>query len=312
MDPNQETDNFEDLVDLSEVAESDDESTSVDDFIKELEAKEKDLHITSDTTFIEIAEGFDDYEEMPDFIAQAVVSNGHKTIEPVILPEVSATDPKADTALENEVTELKNRISTMEAERAEIFKSSQRRAKDFEALKARTERERSDTFTSQISNLAVKMLPALDNLDRALNFAAAMPEETRNEFQQFFDGIVLVNQQVNDVLSGMGIEPILTVGRTFDPHMHEAVAIDESTDLPPNTISEEMLRGYRIGEKIIRHSMVKVTKAAEMAAPATFGEIDFQLEADTSQAAVDDAEFEDTLNVDDYDLEVTDQISEAE
>jgi len=271
MDPNQDIDNFEDILDLSEVPEAD-ESSSVDDFIKELEAKERDLHITSETTFIEIAEAFEDYNDMPEVIAKQVPVNGHKAV----VPPVSAK-PGADSALLNEIAELKGRLAKMDAERTEIFENSHRRTKDFEALKARTERERIDTFSNQISNLAVKMLPALDNLDRALDFASVMPEEKRNEFQQFFDGIVLVSQQINEVLSGMGIEPILTAGRTFDPHFHEAVSIDETSELPPNTVSEELLRGYRIGEKVIRHSMVKVTKSvpADIIEMGEYGEIDF-------------------------------------
>jgi molecular chaperone GrpE len=105
------------------------------------------------------------------------------------------------------------------------------------------------------------MLPALDNLNRAVDFAWAMPEEKRAEIQQFFDGIVLVNQQVNEVLAEMGIQPIATVGEVFDPHYHEAVATEESSEFEPNTISAELLRGYRIGERVIRHSMVKVATA---------------------------------------------------
>ena len=59
----------------------------------------------------------------------------------------------------------------------------------------------------------------------------------------------------------MGVQPIATVGETFDPNFHEAVADRGSDDLPANTISAEMLRGYRIGNRVIRHSMVKVTTA---------------------------------------------------
>jgi hypothetical protein len=65
---------------------------------------------------------------------------------------------------------------------------------------------------------------------------------------------------VNDVLAEMGVQPITSVGETFDPHYHEAVATEESDEHGPNTISAELLRGYRIGERVIRHSMVKVTK----------------------------------------------------
>lgn len=87
-----------------------------------------------------------------------------------------------------------------------------------------------------------------------------MPEDKRSDIQPFIDGVVLVSQQVNDVLAEMGVQPIATVGEAFDPHYHEAVATEESDEFDPNTISAELLRGYRIGERVIRHSMVRVTK----------------------------------------------------
>jgi molecular chaperone GrpE len=121
------------------------------------------------------------------------------------------------------------------------------------------DRERRGSFISQIGNLAKQMLPVLDNLDRALDSIKDVPEKKRNELKQFFDGITLVNHQINEVFSDMGVQPIVAVGETFDPNFHEAVATDEESDLPPNTISAEMLRGFRIGNLVIRHSMVRVT-----------------------------------------------------
>ena len=60
----------------------------------------------------------------------------------------------------------------------------------------------------------------------------------------------------------MGVQPIAPVGEPFDPNFHEAVATEERDDMPANTVSGEMLRGYRIGNRVIRHSMVKVTTNA--------------------------------------------------
>jgi molecular chaperone GrpE len=269
MDPNQDKDNPEYFFELSD-DDVIDETASVDDFIKELEAKEKDLHITADTTFIDIAADFED-GELPDFLKPETPSNGTKDHKPnpVVRPTVAAP---ADANLEKEVTTLKNKITAMLTERSELFESSERRSKDFEAYKARTERERRETFQKQLSNLATQMLPVLDNLDRALKFASEMELEERSDFVHFFDGIVLVNQQVNEVLSGMGIEPILTVGQPFDPHLHEAVAIDETDKYPANTISEELLRGFRIGDSVIRHSMVKVSQPPAAAIDSPPGE----------------------------------------
>ena len=254
MDPNKEIENLGEIADDAETGEN----VSVDDFIKQLEAKEKDLHITAETTIIEIGESFDD-GNLPDFLVKDL------KLETVPPPAATAVAPaKASEAkvaaaeLEKEIAGLKERVSQIQAERDELMQASHRRAKDFDNFKSRTERERSETFQSQIGNLATQMLPALDNLNRAVDFALAMPEEERTSIQQFLDGVVLVNQQVNEVLAEMGIQPIATVGEQFDPHYHEAVVTEETDEFAANTISAELLRGYRIGNRVIRHSMVKV------------------------------------------------------
>ncbi|CAN5573280.1 hypothetical protein BH18ACI3_BH18ACI3_14950 [soil metagenome] len=260
MDPNKEIDKIGAIAGDAETAES----VSVDDFIKQLEEKEKDLHITADTTIIEIASSFDD-GNLPDFIKQDL----QLEVTPPPKPAVAAPTPiksigvKSPSSFEKEIAGLKEQISEIQAEREEMAQASLRRAKDFENFKSRTERERNETFQSQIGNLAIKMLPALDNLNRAVDFALAMSDEDRTGIQQFLDGVVLVSQQVNDVLGEMGIAPIATVGEVFDPHFHEAVATEESREFDPNTISAELLRGYRIGNRVIRHSMVRVAKVPE-------------------------------------------------
>ncbi|MEO7658617.1 MAG: nucleotide exchange factor GrpE, partial [Pyrinomonadaceae bacterium] len=168
--------------------------------------------------------------------------------------------------LENEIIELQRTIAMVRAERNEIQEKSDRRLKDFENYKYRMDRERRGSFIDQISNLASQMLPVLDNLDRAIDSVGGAKTVSMDGFQQFYDGIALVNQQVNEIFAEMGVQPISTVGQIFDPNLHEAVAAEENPDLPVNSISQEMLRGYRIGNRIIRHSMVKVTTGPPRAA----------------------------------------------
>ena len=236
-----------------------DETSSVDDFIRELEAKERDLHITSDLT-IEIEDSDFDMDGVPAIATEDLAPS------PAAVKIEHLTTPTATKArnfeLENEIAALKVRVMELKAERHDNQEKSDRRLKDFESFKYRMDRERRGSFIDQIGNLASQMLPVLDNLDRALDAADAIEGEKTLEFQQFYDGIVLVNQQVNEVFAGMGLTHIASVGEMFDPHFHEAVAAEDSTELPPNTIAAELLRGYRIGNKVIRHSMVKVTTAA--------------------------------------------------
>jgi molecular chaperone GrpE len=260
MNPNQDLENN---YDYSEETDFDD-GTSVDDFIRQLEAKEKDLHISSDL-IIEIDEADFDDTNIPDFVAAEIPPLPPPPPKPKFdggnfpaAPAPAIPNSKTFSELEDDITALKSQISKMESERSEIFENSRRRQKDFEAYKTRTERERSETFQNQLSNLAMQMLPVLDNMNRAMDFAVHVPDDKTNEFRQFFDGIMLVNQQLNEILSEMGVSPIASVGKIFDPHLHEAVAVEETEDFPPQTISAELLRGYRIGEKVIRASMVKV------------------------------------------------------
>lgn len=246
---------------IDEVVDTFDEGggeVSVDDFIRQLEEKEKDLHITAETSIIEIAEGFED-DEIPEFLKDALEpkpAGGSFTVAP------AGTNNTAEVKkLESELGKLKATISKMESDRDEMFKNSQRRTKDFEALKARAERERKETFQNQISNVAMLMLPALDNLHRALDSVDHLTDEKSDAFQQFHQGIALVSEQINEILNKMGIKPIRTIGEEFDPHYHEAVATEETSEYPPNYVCGEMLRGYIAGERVIRHSMVKVAVA---------------------------------------------------
>lgn len=261
------------VEEVSEEIEAD-QSVSIDDFIRELEEKEKDLHISSEMV-IEVEDSEIDEAHLNDLPAHSALVE--ESVAPGAAPsapaaEAVASEPAASPAdpepaapaagdvakLETEITKLKTKVSKMEAERSEFLENSVRRQKDFENFRKRTEREREETYQNQLSNLASQMLPVLDNLNRALDSVPDFEQGEDKEFQQFFDGIILVNQQLNEVLAEMGVEPIKAVSEPFDPNYHEAVATEENENFPTHTITQELLRGYKIGEKVIRPAMVKV------------------------------------------------------
>jgi molecular chaperone GrpE len=238
-----------------------DVKSSIDDFLRELEEKEKDLNISQEV-IIEIEESTETADELPEFIkADLAAENAPPVEKSVVAPAPPPVGPAVHAAVQN--PDQAKRIAELENQVNELKMALQRRQMDFDNYRKRIERERGDTFQNQLSNLATQMLPVLDNLDRALDAAAHFEGEQSSDFRQFFDGIALVNQQLNEVLQEMGVQPVVTVGKPFNPHFHEAVATEATNEYPPNTITEELLRGYRLGDRLIRAAMVKVASPAE-------------------------------------------------
>jgi molecular chaperone GrpE len=232
-------------------------SASVDEFIRELEHMEQDLHITSELQ-IEVSESEFDDTNLPDFILEEL-----KPARPEQGQAQSQSSPAAQEMLRREIAQLQGVVAKFKDERKKLLERTERLTKDFDNFKSRTERERHESISIQMVNLAARMLPVLDNLNRAMDFVSAMGSEQRSGIEPFIDGISLVHSQVDEVLSTMGVQPIVAVGKEFDPHFHEAVAIEQSTELPPNTVSGELLRGYQMGTRVLRHSMVKVVGAPD-------------------------------------------------
>ena len=100
---------------------------------------------------------------------------------------------------------------------------------------------------------AAKILPVLDNLDRAI-----IASEESGESGSVLDGIKMIKKQFDEALASIGVEPIEAVGQEFDPEKHNAVMTAES-DEKENTVLEEFMKGYIYKDKVVRHSMVKVS-----------------------------------------------------
>jgi molecular chaperone GrpE len=260
MNFNKETENQDKSINEDVEASS----KSIEEFIRQLELKEKDLHISPEMS-IEIDESDFDDTNPPDFIrSEFGIKSDKKDVSKANLSSNNLTFSEVveeNSHLKSENFRLKDKIDKIGKEHSEMKSVMHRRQVDFDNYKKRIERNHSETFTNQIGNLATLILPVLDNMNRALDFAEEHSEGKSNDFQEFYRGIVLVNQQLNEVLAEMGILPIRTIGEQFNPHFHEAVATEETGELPANMITQELLRGYRIGDKVIRAAMVKVSTA---------------------------------------------------
>ena len=121
---------------------------------------------------------------------------------------------------------------------------------EFENFKKRSKKERESLYNSILSDVVESILPILDNLENAAK------AETKDE--NYKQGIELVLKQFNDVLKSKGIEEIEAEGETFDPELHEAVRSVQDETKGEKEIVEVYRKGYKIGNKVIRHAMVSV------------------------------------------------------
>ena len=121
---------------------------------------------------------------------------------------------------------------------------------EFENYKKRSSKERESLYNSILADVVEVMLPVVDNLENAA--------KVETEDENYKKGVEMVLKQFKDVLQSKGVEKIKTVGETFDPELHEAVSSIQNEELGEKEIAEEYRKGYKIGTKVIRHSMVVV------------------------------------------------------
>lgn len=150
----------------------------------------------------------------------------------------------------NEIIELKKQIDTQKIELGETEDRLKRVAAEFDNYKKRSAKEKEMMYNSLLADIISKFLPIVDNLEKAL--------EAKTEDENYKQGIELVLRQFKDVLTASGVKEIETVGKTFDPELHEAVGSVIDENLGEKEIKQEYRKGYMIGNKVIRHSMVIV------------------------------------------------------
>jgi len=147
----------------------------------------------------------------------------------------------------------KNENSEIEAIKEELDNTTDRLKRlmaEFDNFKKRNAKEREIQYNSILSDVVNKLLPVLDNLEKATNI--------ETEDKNYKQGIDLVLKQYIDVLSSFGVKEIESIGKVFNPELHEAVSQVQDENLGEKEIKEEFRKGYKIGTKVIRHSMVVV------------------------------------------------------
>src|SRR6476661_6154176 len=184
-------------------------------------------------------------------------------LDPPLPPAKGSTGDLALNMGGPEVAELvatRAELKRLEGEVKDLRDSLARRQADFENYRKRMERERSETFNRVVVDIAAKLLPVLDNLKRALETEASVEASESDEFRHFLSGVDLIFKQLNGVLEALGVTAIASVGEPFNPHVHEAVVTEATDEYEPDTVIQEIVSGYRLGDKLIRPALVKVAK----------------------------------------------------
>jgi molecular chaperone GrpE len=155
-------------------------------------------------------------------------------------------------AAEAELAAAKERAITAEEESGRMREALLRKSADFDNLKRRTEKEKTDFFKFALSETFLDLLAVLDNFERALHHANAGSQG------DFKIGIEMIARQLNDVLKKYGVVEVPTRDVTFDPNVHEAVVKEETDAVLPGTILAVLQRGYFLNDRLLRPARVKV------------------------------------------------------
>lgn len=166
--------------------------------------------------------------------------------------EVSAEGDLGEES-ETELT-FEEQLSAAEEIAAEYLDGWQRARAEFANARKRLERERAEAYHNASVDYAKKLLPILDDFDRAME---NLPSDIGQD--NWFEGISLVRRKLESILDGLGVEAIEVIGQSFDPNLHEALALLESDEFESGIVVEELQTGYRLGDRIIRPSLVNVS-----------------------------------------------------
>ena len=177
------------------------------------------------------------------------------------MPEEIKNESPAEETLNTETNEAEKEeqpdparqaLDEANAKAAEYLALAQRVQADFENFRRRNESVRADAYADGRKDTAAMMLPVLDNLERALEAAAGSPDEALR------NGVEMVLKQMTDAYGKLEVKPINRLGEKFDPNLENAILQGSEDEGEPGTVCQVLQKGYTIGDKVLRHAMVKV------------------------------------------------------
>lgn len=167
--------------------------------------------------------------------------------EPLELEE-HPNDP--DTPSETVTTD--DILKKLQAERDLLYDRLARQQAEFENLRKRTEREKQDFREFAVADTLRSLLPILDNFNLALRVQGGTDDLRK--------GVDLIRKQMEDTMAKLGLQAVPAMGEAFDPRLHEAIEVVESSEVEDNHVVEELQRGYKFKERLLRPAMVRVAR----------------------------------------------------
>lgn len=165
--------------------------------------------------------------------------------------EGAAEEKAEEKALDAPKNEPDEKDKTIEALKDKILRISA----EYDNFRKRTQREKDALYGDAKADTVAQFLPLLDNIEKAVK---TMPEAKEKEWQAVSDGVALIKKQFEETLKKLGVNEINALGETFDPELHNAVMHVEDSEVGEGIVVEEFQKGFKINDKVVRHSVVKV------------------------------------------------------
>ena len=169
--------------------------------------------------------------------------------------DVNAVDDNEQLVPVETATVPQEEYDRLKAERDQLFDRLARLQAEFDNARKREVKERTEFRDYAVANAVEQFLPVLDNFQLAL--------KAKGSAEQLRTGVELIVKQMEEALRGLNVQPVEAVGAAFDPKVHEALEMVERSDVPDHQVLEEVRRGYRIRERLLRPALVRVASNAQ-------------------------------------------------
>jgi molecular chaperone GrpE len=179
-------------------------------------------------------------------------ANGKSEVDPQDL-DATHEFPASENATDQVLSADGNDLQQLRAERDTLIDRLARLQAEFENARKRTAREQQEFREYAVADAVKALLPTLDSFERAL-------QTSRADKSEFRGGVELIYKQLQDALVKMGLRAIPAKGEPFDPHLHEAIEMVDTADAEDHQVLEELQRGYKLKDRLLRPSMVKVAR----------------------------------------------------